>query len=278
MYLNYGGIGSFIASEILLRTEHWRSYLESTSNPGIQCLIDQYNTYSSKRFGDNVSRWLIRFVVSTKNYALIFTIEQSGGELKLQPNIARNAGFVQSYYAYISWATVNKPEEEFPGLDFTHRQMFWMTLANTLCTTLSPDTQYDKFMFNEYTSNEYQVNGPLSNSVEFSKDFNCPVGSRMNPVNKCSFDWIFLWTCLSDHKIVRMTFYKLPETPMIELNKAFPYYIVLHTSCSKSQIFISTIWNYTCARLSLSEIRWLNPWLVGTFVCMPELFWNFTTK
>ena len=66
--------------------------------------------------------------------------------------------------------------------------MFWITLANTLCTDISPDMQNHDLAFKDYSNNEYRVNGPLSNSVEFSKDFNCPIGSTMNPVKKCRFD------------------------------------------------------------------------------------------
>ena len=31
----------------------------------------------------------------------------------------------------------------------------------------------------------YRILGPLSNNDDFARDFNCPVGSKMNPAKKC---------------------------------------------------------------------------------------------
>ena len=33
---------------------------------------------------------------------------------------------------------------------------------------------------------EFRVIGPLSNSEQFSQDWNCPVNSPMNPEEKCT--------------------------------------------------------------------------------------------
>ena len=121
------------------------------------------------------------------NYKFIFTIKQTGGKLKIEKNIVDDVGCEQSYHAYIAWAAANEPEEAMPGLPYTPRQMFWITFANTFCSELSLAEVNHFLTYRGHIESDFRVNGPLSNSVEFSKDFNCPVGSRMNPVNKCSF-------------------------------------------------------------------------------------------
>lgn len=37
----------------------------------------------------------------------------------------------------------------------------------------------------DHTIAQYRVIGPISNLPEFSKEFNCPLGSTMNPMKKC---------------------------------------------------------------------------------------------
>ena len=32
---------------------------------------------------------------------------------------------------------------------------------------------------------EFRVLGPMGNMKDFSKDFHCPEGSKMNPIHKC---------------------------------------------------------------------------------------------
>ena len=41
-------------------------------------------------------------------------------------------------------------------------------------------------LIDPHAPNKYRVNVVLGNFDQFSKAFNCPAGSKMNPVNKCS--------------------------------------------------------------------------------------------
>lgn len=36
-----------------------------------------------------------------------------------------------------------------------------------------------------HSPGQFRVLGPISNMEEFSKDFSCPLGSKMNPTHKC---------------------------------------------------------------------------------------------
>ena len=42
------------------------------------------------------------------------------------------------------------------------------------------------FQIGSHSPSRYRVLSSLSNNEDFAKDFNCPVGSKMNPVEKCS--------------------------------------------------------------------------------------------
>lgn len=64
--------------------------------------------------------------------------------------------------------------------------MFWISAANVQCSKFRYEEIKDRLDTDEHSLPEFRIIGPLSNSKEFSSDFNCPVDSKMNPKNKCS--------------------------------------------------------------------------------------------
>ncbi|XP_064458185.1 endothelin-converting enzyme 1-like isoform X2 [Ornithodoros turicata] len=63
-------------------------------------------------------------------------------------------------------------------LGVTSRQLFFIYYAQSYCKTPPADAMARKRM-------EDRVNIPLKNSRDFSESFDCPLGSGMNPLEKC---------------------------------------------------------------------------------------------
>jgi membrane metallo-endopeptidase-like protein 1 len=64
--------------------------------------------------------------------------------------------------------------------------MFWISAANVWCTKQRPEMLKLEILTDEHSPGEFRVVGPLSNMPEFARDFECPIGSKMNPEQKCA--------------------------------------------------------------------------------------------
>lgn len=53
------------------------------------------------------------------------------------------------------------------------------------CVDVTDDQLLKQINSSGHAPAKYRVIGSVSNNKEFSKAFNCPLGSRMNPENKC---------------------------------------------------------------------------------------------
>ncbi|XP_073820212.1 neprilysin-21-like [Musca autumnalis] len=104
-------------------------------------------------------------------------------------NIADNAGVRLAYNAYLNWYDNNRREvvdvESFPGMDFNYRQLFFTSYAYLWCSDSYSKLRSTIMTDDIHFPDKFRVIGPLSNFAEFSKEFNCPVGSKMNPSKKC---------------------------------------------------------------------------------------------
>ncbi|XP_044005621.1 neprilysin-2-like [Aphidius gifuensis] len=176
-YLNYGGIGSIIGHEITHGFDIQGSQFDDNGKlanwltPTIskiyhekaQCFIDQYNNYT------------------------VSEVELKVNGINTQSeNIADNGGVKAAYFAYKNWLLKNNIENKLPNLNYEPKQMFWISFANTWCSKYRLTNLKDSVNLDNHSPNEFRVVGPLSNIQEFSNDFNCPIGSPMNPLTKCS--------------------------------------------------------------------------------------------
>ncbi|XP_037724786.1 neprilysin-4-like [Drosophila subpulchrella] len=104
-------------------------------------------------------------------------------------NIADNGGMRLAYTAYRNWyeSQMEKDlaKETLPNLKYTAKQLFFITFAQFWCNDVHPKAKALQVSTDKHMPGKFRVIGPLSNFDEFSKEFNCPSGSPMNPREKC---------------------------------------------------------------------------------------------
>nr|XP_040578215.1 neprilysin-1-like isoform X2 [Lepeophtheirus salmonis] len=175
--LNYGGIGVVIGHEITHGFDDkgrqfdkfgnlkqwWNNRTIAEFHNAAQCIIDQYSTYMISDIQLNIN-----------------------GRMTQGENIADNGGLKQAFRAYNKWVRINGEEDLLPGLNLTHKQLFFLNYAQIWCGSMRPEDAKTKIRAAVHSPGPIRVLGPLSNSVDFAEAYSCPKGSRMNPEQKCS--------------------------------------------------------------------------------------------
>ncbi|XP_067653743.1 endothelin-converting enzyme homolog isoform X2 [Haliotis asinina] len=116
-----------------------------------------------------------------------YTVEgvHLNGEYTLGENIADNGGLKTSYSAYQLAKHSAGPPPKLPGMNLTPDQLFYVGFAQIWCSYYTPEYAKQTVMTDVHSNAKYRVIGPVSNSDDFARMFNCPVGSAMNPSKKC---------------------------------------------------------------------------------------------
>ncbi|KAJ8673875.1 hypothetical protein QAD02_005137 [Eretmocerus hayati] len=180
-YINFAGIGSVIGHEMShgfdvrgsifdengQHFDWWDEATKKVYSGKAGCFIHQYDDFGK-----------------VKNISI-------NGTFTLSENMADNVGLKQTYSAYNTWMKKNPKEPRLPGLEqFTPEQMFWLSYANSLCSKTPPGPgSTTDLMIDNHAPNHLRVLATLANIPEFSRDFNCPVGSFMNRPNKTCSVW-----------------------------------------------------------------------------------------
>ncbi|XP_045456630.1 endothelin-converting enzyme homolog [Melitaea cinxia] len=125
-----------------------------------ECIQDQYSKY--KMEGQNLN-----------------------GKQTLGENIADNGGLKASFHAYLEYSKNAKVNLTLPGLKYNHRQLFFISFAQVWCSAMTKESTKMQIEKDDHTVAKYRVIGPISNLPDFSREFNCPLGSNMNPKSKC---------------------------------------------------------------------------------------------
>lgn len=176
-YLNYGAIGEIIGHEITHgfdgfgrqfdptgQLKNWWNHATSQMfEEKSQCIVDQYNKYYSPEVDMYVN-----------------------GMNTQDENIADNGGVGLAYRAYKKEYD-NRPEKEplLPLFNYTIGQLFWISYGMVNCEKVNNEMMKLNIQLDPHTPNRFRLNGVVSNSYEFANDFACPIGTPMNPKQKC---------------------------------------------------------------------------------------------
>uniref|UniRef100_A0A182W0E2 Neprilysin, neutral endopeptidase 1 n=1 Tax=Anopheles minimus TaxID=112268 RepID=A0A182W0E2_9DIPT len=180
--INYGGIGVVIGHELTHGFDDkgrlfdrdgnlhrwWSDQAIEAFHERASCLVQQYSRYTIDEVG-----------------------VQLDGENTQGENIADNGGIKQAFLAYNKWLAAQTDRqvleaETLPGLNVTRTQLFFLNFAQIWCGAMRPEATRNKLKTAVHSPGRFRVIGTLSNSEDFAREYHCPVGSFMNPADKCS--------------------------------------------------------------------------------------------
>ncbi|KAK4879929.1 hypothetical protein RN001_008075 [Aquatica leii] len=170
--MNFGAIGFIIGHELTHgyddmgkqinkdgQLQNWWSdttsveYMKKT-----ECIVKQYNNYTIDRLKLKLN-----------------------GIITQGENIADNGGAKLAYETYQSWLKHNGNDKCLPNLNYTQNQLFWIAFANAWCTSQRDEQFRTEMLASAHPPAYFRVLGIISNSKYFARDFECPLGSPMNP-------------------------------------------------------------------------------------------------
>ncbi|XP_066584391.1 endothelin-converting enzyme 1-like [Prorops nasuta] len=177
--INYGAMGAIMGHELTHGfDDQGRRYDENGNlkqwwsnetlqhyHEKVECIIRQYSSYHLPELGNN------------------FTIN---GINTQSENIADNGGIREAYRAFQTLQARNSNQQALPGLaSYSQEQLFFLGFAQVWCGNYTNGALKSKLIEGVHAPNHFRVIGTLSNNAEFSKAWNCPLKSPMNPEHKC---------------------------------------------------------------------------------------------
>lgn len=122
------------------------------------------------------------------------------GNKTLGENIADFGGIKAAYHGWLSWFVDDHCKDVDPDkmpMTFklcrraarptrNQRKLFWVSYGQNWCDKERDQSLKLSVKTDEHAPDRFRVNGPLSQSDDFARDWGCPAGSPMNPKVKCS--------------------------------------------------------------------------------------------
>ncbi|XP_076763055.1 M13 family metallopeptidase neprilysin 5 [Xylocopa sonorina] len=174
--LNYGAIGTVLGHELTHGFDNNGRHYDSNGNVRQWWTNDTISLYTEKTDC---------FVQHYNSYYEAEVDDYIDGERTLGENIADNGGLREAVIAYEKWKARHGQEALLPGFThLTHEQLIFLGFAHIWCEAYTPKS-LKWILLDSHCPGHVRLHGVLRNSKEFSAAWNCPVGSKMNPSEKC---------------------------------------------------------------------------------------------
>jgi len=172
---NYGAIGMIIGHEITHGFDDQGRHMGANGN-----MNNWWGDVTASNFAERTK------CMENQYSQLEYAGMKLNGKLTLGENIADNGGIKIAYQA---WKRSPTYEEELslPGLqNFTTEQAFFLAQAQTWCSVTLDKAAINQMKMDPHPPNKLRVNQGMRNFKPFAEVWNCPVGSNMNPVDRCN--------------------------------------------------------------------------------------------
>ncbi|KAG1679370.1 Neprilysin-2 [Nymphon striatum] len=173
-YTVFGNLGTVVGHEIIHGFDNQGSEFDHEGN-----LREWWQNKTSTQFEEKIDCLRKQYDNETIHGV------QVNGTITLGENIADNGGVKHAYLAYNEWKKHYGDEPSLPGLPYNSNQMFWLSYSTARCAEYHKEYVESSIVSRRHSLYPLRVNIPLSNIPYFAKDFNCPLGSGMNPKKKC---------------------------------------------------------------------------------------------
>ncbi|XP_054299543.1 membrane metallo-endopeptidase-like 1 isoform X3 [Pongo pygmaeus] len=175
--LNFGGIGMVIGHEITHGFDDNGRNFDKNGN-----MMDWWSNFSTQHFREQSECMIHQY----GNYSWDLADEQNvNGFNTLGENIADNGGVRQAYKAYLKWMAEGGKDQQLPGLDLTHEQLFFVNYAQVWCGSYRPEFAIQSIKTDVHSPLKYRVLGSLQNLAAFADTFHCARGTPMHPKERC---------------------------------------------------------------------------------------------
>ncbi|ETV65211.1 hypothetical protein H257_18025 [Aphanomyces astaci] len=173
---NFGAIGMVIGHEITHGFDNFgRDYDgDGNKNPWWSNATNDAFKAKAQCFSDQYSNFEVRSELTG------VVLGNVSGEIALGETIADNGGLKTSFRAYHEYL------KEFPSqyTEDAGNKLFYLSYAQAQCSKNTDDLLLGS-LTNTHPPDWFRVTGALQNNAEFSRVFQCPTDSSLNPSKKC---------------------------------------------------------------------------------------------